>query len=155
MERLLKDAEALKKKQGEVAHYSVDSYADIVDAIHVVQTEMGVTGTTALEASETISGSMASAKASIGNLLTGMVDTDQDIIALGEQTADAVATAIENVAPAILNIMMLGARAFNDIADPVNKVTRAIGDIEEAQKRVTSSNNILELVSRYLSLIHI
>lgn len=152
MERLLKDAEALKKKQGEVAHYSVDSYADIVDAIHVVQTEMGVTGTTALEASETISGSMASAKASIGNLLTGMVDTDQDIIALGEQTAGAVATAFENVAPAIANFMTVGVRAIGDAVDPANKVSRALGDIEAAQERVTSSNNILELVSRYRAL---
>lgn len=152
MQRLLKDAEALKKKQGEVAHYSIDSYADIVDAIHVVQTEMGVTGTTALEAAETISGSMASAKASIDNLLTGMVDTDQDIIALGEQTADAVGTAFENVGPAIANFMTVGVRAIADAVDPANKVSRAIGDIEEAQERVTSSNNILELVSRYRAL---
>ncbi len=152
MERLLKDAEALKEKQGEVASYSIDSYADIVDAIHVVQTEMGITGTTSLEASETISGSMASAKASVENLLTGMIDTDQDIIALGEQTASAVATAFDNVAPAIANFMTVGVRALSDAVDPANKVSRAIGEIEEAQERVTSSNNILELVARYKNL---
>lgn len=152
MERLLKDAEALKAKQGEVAHYSIDSYADIVDAIHVVQTEMGITGTTALESAETISGSMSSAKAAIDNLLVGMVDTDQDIIALGEQTASAVATAFENVAPAIANFMTVGVRAISDAVDPANKVSRAIGEIEEAQERVTSSSNILDLVGRYKSL---
>lgn len=152
MERLLKDAEALKAKQGEVAHYSIDSYADIVDAIHVVQTEMGITGTTSLEAAETISGSMSSAKASIDNLLVGMVDTDQDIIALGEQTASAVATAFENVAPAIANFMTVGVRAISDAVDPVNKVSRAISGIGDAQEQVASSSNILDLVERYKSL---
>ena len=152
MERLLQDAEELKAKQGEVAEYSIDSYADIVEAIHVVQTEMGITGTTSLEASETISGSMASAKASVENLLTGMVDTDQDIIALGEQTASAVATAFDNVAPAIANFMTVGVRAIADAVDPANKVARAVDDIEAAQERVTSSNNILELVARYKNL---
>lgn|GEM_PF-384310 len=152
MERLLQDAEKLKAKQGEVAEYSIDSYADIVKAIHVVQTEMGITGTTSLEASETISGSMASAKASVENLLTGMIDTDQDIIALGEQTASAVATAFDNVAPAIANFMTVGVRALSDAVDPANKVSRAIGEIEGAQERVTNSNNILELVSRYKAL---
>ena len=152
MERLLQDAEELKAKQGEVANYSIDSYADIVEAIHVVQTEMGITGTTSLEAAETISGSMASAKASVDNLLTGMADADQDIIALGEQTASAVATAFENVGPAIANFMTVGVRALSDAVDPANKVARAVDDIEAAQERVTSSNNILELVARYKNL---
>lgn len=44
MERLLKDAEALKAKQGEVTDYSIDSMADIIEAIHTLQTEYGVSG---------------------------------------------------------------------------------------------------------------
>ena len=54
MQRLLIDAEKLSGIK-----YDISSYADIVDAIHVVQTEMGITGTTALEASTTIQGSVA------------------------------------------------------------------------------------------------
>ena len=54
MQRLLEDATKLSGIE-----YDISSYADIVDAIHVVQTEMGITGTTAKEASETISGSEA------------------------------------------------------------------------------------------------
>ena len=53
MERLLADAEKISG-----IHYDVSSYADIVDAIHVIQTEMGITGTTAEEADKTISGSI-------------------------------------------------------------------------------------------------
>lgn len=57
MERLLEDAQKLSGVK-----YDISSYSDIVDAIHVVQTEMGITGTTALEASTTIEGSVNSAK---------------------------------------------------------------------------------------------
>lgn len=70
MERLLKDAQAISGVE-----YDVSSYADVVDAIHVIQTEMGITGTTALEASETFSGSLASMQAAakdlLGNLALG------------------------------------------------------------------------------------
>ena len=59
MERLLKKANELNAAQGIMTNYQIDSYADIVDAIHVVQTEMGITGTTAHEAATTIQGSLA------------------------------------------------------------------------------------------------
>jgi hypothetical protein len=54
MQRLLDDANALNAAQGNYTNYTIDSYADIVDAIHTVQTEMGITGTTQLEASTTM-----------------------------------------------------------------------------------------------------
>ena len=57
MQRLLEDAEKISGIE-----YDISSYGDIVDAIHVVQTEMGITGTTAKEASTTISGSVSSMK---------------------------------------------------------------------------------------------
>ena len=62
MQRLLEDAEKLSGIK-----YDISSYADIVDAIHVVQTEMGITGTTAKEAASTISGSLSMAKAAWKN----------------------------------------------------------------------------------------
>ena len=74
MQRLLDDASKLSGIE-----YDISSYSDIVDAIHVVQNEMGITGTTAKEASSTISGSLASAKASWQNLLTGIADGNQDV----------------------------------------------------------------------------
>lgn len=67
MQRLIDDANALNAAQGNLTEYSIDSYADIVSAIHDVQTEMGITGTTAKEASSTVQGSVNSAKAASFN----------------------------------------------------------------------------------------
>ena len=71
MERLIADANKVKQANGEMADLSIDSFADITEAIHIIQTEMGITGTTAKEASETISGSVNSAKSSFINFLSG------------------------------------------------------------------------------------
>jgi phage-related protein len=73
MERLLADAEELSG-----VHYDISNLNDVYEAIHVIQTEMDITGTTALEAATTISGSTASMKASWQNLLTGMADDNAD-----------------------------------------------------------------------------
>ena len=63
MERLIADANKVKQANGEMADLSIDSFADITEAIHIVQTEMGITGTTAKEASTTIQGSVGMMKA--------------------------------------------------------------------------------------------
>ena len=73
MQRLLKDAEAISGIK-----YDISSYADIVDAINVIQTEMGITGTTAKEASSTISGSISSMKSAWKNLMTATSDENAD-----------------------------------------------------------------------------
>ena len=96
MQRLLKDAEKLSGQK-----FDLSSYADIVDAIHVVQTEMGITGTTAKEASETISGSLASAKSAWSNLVTGIADDDADFNTLMDNFVGSVTTAADNIAPRI------------------------------------------------------
>lgn len=96
MQRLLEDATKLSGVE-----YDVSSYADIVDAINVVQTELGITGTTAKEASTTIQGSIASMKGAWSNLLTGLADENADIDGLIEQLIDSVSTVIANVLPRI------------------------------------------------------
>lgn len=96
MERLLKDATKLSGIE-----YDISSYADIVDAIHVVQTEMGITGTTAKEASTTISGSISSAKAAWQNLLVGMADDTQDLDTLVDNFFDSIVTVGDNIIPRI------------------------------------------------------
>lgn len=82
MERLILDAEKLdssfKATRDENGNLAM-SYADIVDAIHIVQTDMGITGTTAKEASTTISGSIASMKSAWNNLLVGLADDNANI----------------------------------------------------------------------------
>lgn len=77
------------------------SFDKMVQAIHVVQDNLGITGTTALEASETISGSLNSMKASWQNLLTGMVDPAQDFGKLFDKFIASVETFAGNLIPAI------------------------------------------------------
>lgn len=101
MERLLADAEKIKAANGEMASYSVDSFADIVEAIHVVQENMGIAGTTAEEASTTIQGSINMMKGAWQNLLTGLADTNADVEDLMEKLVDSVETAFDNLKPVI------------------------------------------------------
>lgn len=96
MQRLLEDASKLSGVK-----YDISSYADIVDAIHVVQTEMGITGTTAKEASTTIQGSVSSMKGAWENLMVGLADENQDFDALLDNFIDSVITVIENILPRI------------------------------------------------------
>ena len=96
MERLLADAEKLSGQE-----YDISSYADIVDAIHVVQTEMGIIGTTAKEAATTIQGSTASMKSAWANLVTGLADDSADFDTLMSNFVDSVVTVGENIIPRI------------------------------------------------------
>ena len=99
MERLIADANKVKAAHGEMADLSIDSFADITEAIHVVQTEMGITGTTAAEAATTISGSVASMRASWKNWLAGLADDEADVGALTDQLVDSAVIAAGNIIP--------------------------------------------------------
>lgn len=97
MQRLLDDATKLSGIE-----YDISSYADIVDAIHVVQDEMGITGTTAAEASKTISGSISAAKSAYENLMTGLADENADLDGLIDNMTDSVLTVVDNVLPRVM-----------------------------------------------------
>ena len=101
MQRLLDDANALNAAQGNYTSYTIDSYADIVDAIHTVQTEMGITGTTQLEASTTIQGSIASMKAAYDNFITGLGDENADMAELITNLLGSTVTVAENLLPVV------------------------------------------------------
>ena len=96
MQRLLADAEKLSGVK-----YDLSSYADIVEAIHVIQTEMGITGTTAKEASTTIQGSVASMKAAWANLMVGMADDTQNFDMLLSNFIESIGTVADNLLPRI------------------------------------------------------
>ena len=91
------------------------SFANMVRAIHAVQTEMGITGTTALEASTTIQGSVAMMVASWQNLLTGIADGNADMEVLIGNFVDSVGIAFGNLIPVIEN-------ALNGAADLINQL---------------------------------
>ena len=105
MQRLLADADALNAKQGIYTKYSIDSFSDIVQAIHVVQTEMGITGTTADEAASTIQGSTASMRSAWENLLTGIADPEQNFQRLMDDFVNSFVTAGNNIIPRIKQIV--------------------------------------------------
>ena len=100
MERLLKDAEAISG-----IHYDVSSYADVVQAIHVIQESMDIAGTTAKEADATISGSLNSMKAAVSNLIVGFGDANADLEQLTANVVDAFNTVLKNITPVIENIV--------------------------------------------------
>lgn len=100
MERLLADASKISGIK-----YDVSSYSDIVDAIHVVQNEMGITGTTAKEASATIQGSLSSAKSAWTNLITGLADGTQDFGGLVENFFETVVNVADNIVPRISQVL--------------------------------------------------
>lgn len=100
MQRLLADAEKLSGQK-----FDLSSYADIVEAIHVVQTEMGITGTTAKEVASTIQGSVAAAQSAWANLVTGIADENADLDALIDNFINSAATAADNIIPRITQIL--------------------------------------------------
>ena len=104
MERLLEDAEAIKAKNGEMVDYSIDSFADMVEAIHVVQEEMGIAGASADEASTTIEGSVNQMKASWQNFLVALA-TGENVEDATDQLVESVRIAVGNIIPVVEEIL--------------------------------------------------
>lgn len=100
MERLLADAEKISGVK-----YDISSYADVVEAIHVMQESMDIAGTTAKEAEATISGSVNALKSAVSNLIVGFGDADADMELLCNNMVDAFKTVVANITPVIENIV--------------------------------------------------
>lgn len=124
LEHLLSDAEKFSAAQGKVRDFSVDSYSDIVEAIHIVQDEMGITGTTAEEAATTIEGSVNTAKAAWDNWLAGLGNEDVDMEGLTDQLVQSVVTAGENIIPRVGQIMTTLGQTVADYAPGVGLYLR-------------------------------
>lgn len=97
MERLLKKAQELTGVK-----YDINNFADITQAIHAVQTDLGITGTTAIEASETISGSFNSMKSAWTNVLTSLGSgSDKEV----KRAIDSLVESFGNVAKNLQKIL--------------------------------------------------
>ena len=96
MERLLKDATELTGVK-----YDINNLSDVYEAIHAIQGEIGITGTTALEASTTISGSANQMTAAWSNMLTGIADDNADFDSLISNLTESVSTFASNILPRI------------------------------------------------------
>lgn len=122
MQRLIADANKLRAEQGKTADLTIESYADIVEAIHTVQEEMGITGTTAKEASTTISGSIGMAKAAWTNFLTGLGRDDVDFSQLTTQLLESIGAVAQNVAPRVAIIGRSIVQAFPAVLSGLGSV---------------------------------
>ena len=129
MERLIKDANKVKEANGEMADLSISSFADVVEAVHIMQTEMGITGTTAKEASTTIQGSMSSMKSAWKNLLVGIADGNQDLEDLWEKLWKSIQTAASNLLPRIKTTL----KGFGDLVKQIVP-PKAIDNVKKLAK---------------------
>ena len=116
MVRLINDSKILNK---EIKNLDGITFDQIVEAIHKVQENMGITGTTAKEASSTITGSVASMKSAWQNLLTGIADSNQDFGKLVKNFVDSVLTAGKNVVPRVKEIVEGVKRLLNSLITDV------------------------------------
>lgn len=133
MQRLLVDAEKLTGIK-----YDISNFSDIIEAIHVIQNEMGITGTTAKEAASTIEGSLNMTKSAWTNLMTGMADDNANFDVLVENLVASVSALASNLLPRI------------EIA--INGVTKLFESL--AQKLPSALSNILpKLVSSGVNVV--
>ena len=102
MERLLKDAQKITGIK-----YDIKNLNDVYQAIHVIQGELGITGTTAKEAGDTIEGSFNSLGASWQNFLAGLGNPDADMKQLVDNLAKGISGAVKNVIPVINNMVQV------------------------------------------------
>lgn len=129
MERLIADANRVKAANGEMADLSIDSFADVTEAIHIIQTEMGITGTTAEEAEQTISGSVSAMKSAWENWVTGLGNDNADMKVLTDQLVETVITAAGNVIPRMGEILTsLGETLKEQAPVVVDKFLTAISE---------------------------
>ena len=103
MERLLKDAEKMPEAMGR--KFDMSNYADVVEAINVVQQNMKITGTTFNEASGTIEGSISSMKSAWENWLSGLANKDADLTQLTQNLIIGVTDVINNLKPVIIQVV--------------------------------------------------
>ena len=103
MERLLRDAEEM---EGYIeGSFDLNNFADVVEAINIVQSNLGIAGATAEEAGSTISGSMASVKSAMQNLITGLANPDADLGLLIQNVVATGSAALDNLIPTIVNAL--------------------------------------------------
>ena len=151
MQRLLKDAEKLTGKK-----FDISNFADITEAIHAIQTEMGITGTTSQEASTTIEGSVNSMKGAWDNFTTAL-GTGSDISPYVDNLVNSFETVADNILPVIDNIVTSVTDALPRI---IETISTKLPDLIETGKTVLNSliegitNNMPELMEAVMLLVN-
>ena len=145
LERLLADAEKLSGVK-----YSVGNFADVIEAIHIVQNEMGITGTTAKEASSTIEGSLNMTKSAWTNVLTGIADSNADFDTLINNLVDSVSAFGDNILPRIeIAIKGIGQLVEKLLPPIIERLPQLITDV--LPNLVTAGTKMIESLVSGLS----
>ena len=145
MQRLLDDAEKLQKEKfGVDVEYDMNNFADVIQAIHMVQEEMDIAGTTSKEAATTIQGSLGMMKGAWQNLVTGLGDENADLDSLIDNFIQSVITVGENIMPEVERILVgIGEMVTTMLPQVVQMIPELInsvlpGIIESASGLVTT-----------------
>ena len=165
MERLLKDAEKLTGQK-----YDISNLSDVYNAIHAIQENLGVTGTTAKEAEKTISGSITSMKASFDNFLNGsgsaedlaetvtnvLSNVSDAIVKLAPNILSGIVTLVEKLLPQVAKILVdlvpqLLDAVSNMIDSLLNMVTQDLSGLQETLTLLV--NKIVEFFTTNLPKI--
>lgn len=142
MERLLADAGKLAGTK-----FDIDSFADVAEAIHVIQTEVGITGTTSKEAASTIQGSLGMLKGAWTNFMTGMADPEQDFGMLLNNVIDSALTVVDNIAPRLVETIP---RLTEGLVKLVQNMIPHIGPILEEllPTLITGTTNLVIMLAQ-------
>lgn len=138
MQRLIDDANEWGAANGEASDLSIDSFADVVQAIQQIQEKQQIAGTTSREAASTIEGSMASAKAAWTNLLAEIGKSDGNVKQAVKQLFDAGVTVLKNALPRVGQIISgaLSAVGLDGASQLAENVTSHFDAIYNRAKQV-------------------
>jgi phage-related protein len=151
MARLINDSGVLKGKFKATAENVKDIPFDtLIEAIHVTQENLGITGTTAKEASETVSGSFQMAKSSVFNFLQQLGNPGADMDKFADEMIKSIDVFVQNVKRVLLTIwdnlpisplqkkLLVAAAAFGPILLAAGKVTSVVGGLFTSFDKITS-----------------
>lgn len=157
MERMIADANRVKEANGEMADLSIDSFADVTEAIHIIQTELGITGTTAKEAESTVTGSFGMMKSSVLNFLQQLGNPGADMDKFAQAMIDSIGIFVDNVKRVLSTIwdnlpisdlqkkLLVAAAAFGPVLLAAGKVVSAVGSI------ITKANGAIPVIKNFAS----
>lgn len=146
MERLLADASKISGIK-----YDISNLNDVYNAIHVIQGELGITGTTAKEAGETISGSFGSLAGAWQNFMAGLGDPNADMRQLVENLANTLQGAVKNVTPIIDNMVAVLPTVMDALIDTISSMLPTL--IQTFTELITKViDAIVELLPEFIPL---
>jgi phage-related protein len=146
MERLLADASKISGIK-----YDISNLSDVYNAIHIIQGELGITGTTAKESAETISGSFGSMQGAWQNFIAGLGDPNADMRQLVENLASTIQGAVSNVTPVIDNMVAVLPTVVDALIDTISSMLPTL--IQTFTELITNViNAITELLPEFIPL---